>query len=175
MMAKRSPAIPTFIVSTTLSTADAATAASIALPPCIMMRNPACAASGWLVVMMPCCAITSARLWSFQPSERSPRTAVQAGAFGSVLQTESGGNGCAAAKVGKRAAERSPRESVKLRVNIGRPPAWRLGRLNAVSIAALYHLPSRCPPKAEGIAKPLQDGTDECTCAENAVGDQPRK
>src|SRR5262245_28323981 len=63
----------------------------MALPPFIMTRRPACAASGWLVVTMPCDAITSARLWAAQPSARSPRTAAQAAARGSLLQTDSSG------------------------------------------------------------------------------------
>jgi hypothetical protein len=80
-----------FIGSTRLSTAADATAASMALPPFIMICRPACAASGWLVVTMPCEAMTSARLCAAQPSARSPRTAVQAAACGWVLQTDSGG------------------------------------------------------------------------------------
>src|ERR1700704_2738765 len=124
MMANRSPAIPTFIGSTTLSTAAAATAASMALPPPMRMCNPACAARGWLVVTMPCCAITSARLCSFQPSDLSPRTALQAGALGSVLHTESGGSACADASIGCQKAKSSPREqNLRMRMNMGRPPA----------------------------------------------------
>src|SRR4051794_9509822 len=44
---------------------------------------------------MPCEAMISARLCAAQPSARSPRTAEQAAAFGSVLQAESGGVLCA--------------------------------------------------------------------------------
>src|SRR5258708_19822894 len=95
MMANRSPAIPTFIGSTTLSTAAAATAASMALPPPMRMRKPACAARGWLVVTIPCCAMTSTRLWTFQPSDRSPRTALQAEALVAVLHPDSGRSDCA--------------------------------------------------------------------------------
>src|SRR5438132_8504365 len=123
MMAKRSPAIPTFIGSTTLSTAAAATAASMALPPPMRMRNPACAARGWLVVTIPCCAMTSALLWSFQPSDLSPRAALQAGALGSVLQTESGGSAWADARAENKETERSPSEqSLSMRTTMGRPP-----------------------------------------------------
>src|ERR1700682_3392881 len=103
MMANRSPATPVFMGSTTLSTAAAATAASMALPPCCMICNPACAASGWLVVTMPCGAITSARLCPRQPSARSPPTAAQAGTSCSA-QVDSGGVGCANAAQGNSAA-----------------------------------------------------------------------
>src|ERR1700722_12094570 len=91
MTAKRSPARPVFIGSTTLSTAAVATAASMALPPFIRIWRPACAASGWLVATMPCWAITSARPWAAQPSALSPLTASQAGGLGSALQTDSSG------------------------------------------------------------------------------------
>src|SRR5262245_13263331 len=97
MIANRSPPTPVFIGSTRLSTAAVATAASIALPPFIMICSPACAASGWLVVTMPWVAMTSARLWAAQPSARSPRTAAQAGAGGCVLQTAIGGPALASA------------------------------------------------------------------------------
>src|SRR5215467_5830146 len=91
MIANRSPPAPVFIGSTRLSMAAVATAASMALPPFIMICRPACAASGWLVVTMPCVAMISARLCAAQPSARSPRTAAQAAARGSLLQTDIGG------------------------------------------------------------------------------------
>src|SRR5678815_2741411 len=75
MIANRSPAGPTFIGSTTLSMAEVATAASIALPPFFSMSSPTCAARGWLVVTMPFLAITSDRRWVVHPSDRSPATA----------------------------------------------------------------------------------------------------
>src|SRR5580700_703009 len=103
MTAKRSPARPVFIGSTTLSTAAVATAASIALPPFIRIWRPACAASGWLVATMPCWAITSARPWAAQPSALSPLTASQAGGLGSALQTDSSGIVWAMAAAGHRA------------------------------------------------------------------------
>ena len=95
--------MPVFIGSTTLSTAAAATAASMALPPCCMICSPACAASGWLVVTMACGAITSARLCPPQPSARLPGTAAQAGTSCSA-QVESGGAACASAPQGISAA-----------------------------------------------------------------------
>ena len=82
--------------------AAVATAASMALPPSRMICRPACAASGWLVVTIPCGAITSARLCTAQPSARSPRTAAHAGATGAVSQVERSGLDCA--KVGEAAA-----------------------------------------------------------------------
>ncbi len=97
MIAKRSPPTPTFIGSTTLSTAAAATAASMALPPCFRTCSPAWAASGWLVVTMPCWAKTSARDWAAQPSVRSPRIARQAAGFDGPSQVESSGAVCARA------------------------------------------------------------------------------
>src|SRR4051812_6427189 len=67
--------------------------------------------------------MTSARLWTFQPSERSPRTALQAAALGSVLQTESGGSACADANTGKQKAKSSPREqNLSMRMIMGRLP-----------------------------------------------------
>jgi hypothetical protein len=95
--------MPVFMGSTTLSTAAAATAASMALPPRCMICNPACAASGWLVVTMPCGAITSARLCPRQPSARSPPTAAQAGASWSA-QVDNGGSACADAAQGTSAS-----------------------------------------------------------------------
>ena len=53
--------MPVDIGSTTLSTAAAATAASIALPPESIIRRPADAASGWLVATMPLVAHTTER------------------------------------------------------------------------------------------------------------------
>ena len=52
-IANMSPPIPVIIGSTTLSTAAAVTAASIALPPCCSTSRPAAVASGWLVAIMP--------------------------------------------------------------------------------------------------------------------------
>src|SRR4029453_13151055 len=81
MIAKRSPAGPTFIGSTRLSMADMVTAASMALPPFFRMSRPACAARGWLVATIPLRAITSDRRCAAHPSLRSPGTAAhQAGA-----------------------------------------------------------------------------------------------
>src|SRR5580704_8983943 len=95
MMAKRSEATPTIIGSTTESTAADATAASIALPPCIRMRKPACAASGWLAATIPCCAMTSERDCEGHPSERSPRTALQNGGCGEEPHIAMAGTLCA--------------------------------------------------------------------------------
>src|ERR1700733_432898 len=103
MTAKRAPARPVFIGSTTFSTAAVATAASMALPPFIRIWRPACAASGWLVATMPCWAITSARPWAAQPTALSPLTASQAGGLGSALQTDSSGIVWATAAAGHRA------------------------------------------------------------------------
>ena len=86
MIANRSPAGPTFIGSTTLSTAAVATAASIALPPFFRMSSPACAASGWLVATIPLRAITSERRCRGQPSDRSPDTALHHAGAGAALQ-----------------------------------------------------------------------------------------
>src|SRR2546423_10060894 len=94
MIANRSAARPVLSGSTTLSTAAAATAASIALPPLRMIARPACAASGWLVVTTPCGAMTSERPCAIQPSARSPRTAVQAAALEWLAQTDRAGRPC---------------------------------------------------------------------------------
>ena len=56
MSEKRSPPTPVDIGSTTLRAAAVATAASTALPPAIIIRSPAIAASGWLVATIPCLA-----------------------------------------------------------------------------------------------------------------------
>jgi hypothetical protein len=49
-----SPPIPVIWGSTTLSTAAAVTAASMALPPRSRTLSPAAVASGWLVAIIPC-------------------------------------------------------------------------------------------------------------------------
>ena len=59
-----SPPTPVDSGSTTLRVAAAATAASTALPPCISICSPACAASGWLVATIPFNASTGDRLES---------------------------------------------------------------------------------------------------------------
>ncbi len=59
--AKQSPPTPVDIGSTTHSTAAAASAASIALPPRSRARSPACVASGWLVATIPRAATALAR------------------------------------------------------------------------------------------------------------------
>src|SRR5215813_5949824 len=82
MIANRSPAIPTFIGSIRLSAAAVATAASTALPPFMRIRRPAWAATDWLVVTIPCCAMVSDRPCLAQPSDRSPGTAVQNAGLG---------------------------------------------------------------------------------------------
>src|SRR5215472_18880916 len=94
MTANMSAATPVLLGSTRLSIAAVATAASMALTPSRMICRPACAASGWLVVTMPCGAITSARLCAAQPSARSPRTAAQAAALGAASQVDSCGPDC---------------------------------------------------------------------------------
>src|ERR1700730_18314163 len=78
--------MPTFRGWHRLSMAAVATAASMALPPCFRISSPAWAASGWLVVTIPCCAITSDRFCCAHPSERSPGTALQKGGVGVALQ-----------------------------------------------------------------------------------------
>lgn len=52
-MANMSPPIPVIMGSTTLSTAAAAMAASMALPPRCIVAIAAVVASGWLVAAMP--------------------------------------------------------------------------------------------------------------------------
>src|ERR1700675_2255407 len=105
MTAKTSPPTPTIMGSTTLSTAAVATAASTALPPRMSTCRPACAASGWLVTTIPCCAMTSERLCAGQPSARAPRTALQNAGCGAGPQNMllagggSGGGVCANAQV----------------------------------------------------------------------------
>src|SRR5215831_1510898 len=91
-MANRSPPTPTIIGSTTFRTAAVATAASIALPPCMRTRSPACAASGWLATTIPWGAITSDRVCASQPFERSPRTALQKAGVGVALHDANAGN-----------------------------------------------------------------------------------
>jgi hypothetical protein len=59
--AKASPPIPLDVGSTTVNAAAAATAASMALPPCCRVDNPACAAYGCDVATMPRCAYTGVR------------------------------------------------------------------------------------------------------------------
>ena len=73
--AKRSPAMPVSFCEVTSSTAAAATAASMALPPCRRISKPACAASGSLVATMPWRAITSERPCPSQPWPREPGAA----------------------------------------------------------------------------------------------------
>ena len=63
--------MPQLIGSTTPSTALAAIAASIALPPRLSTSTPACAASVWLVATMPLGAITTERLSLGSPDGRS--------------------------------------------------------------------------------------------------------
>jgi hypothetical protein len=46
--------MPDIIGSTTFSVAATATAASKALPPASSISNPACVASGWAELIMPC-------------------------------------------------------------------------------------------------------------------------
>src|SRR3954465_9403938 len=104
MTAKTSPAGPTIIGSTTLSTAALATAASTALPPCMRMRSPACAPSGWLVTTMPCRAITSERVCASHPSERSPRSPLQNAGFAAALHVAAAASHCAPAVTGARTA-----------------------------------------------------------------------
>src|SRR5215831_17673923 len=94
MTANMSAATPVLLGSTRLSIAAVATAASMALPPSRMICWPACAASGWLVVTIPCGAITSDRLCAAQPSARSPCTAAQAAALGAASQVDSCGLDC---------------------------------------------------------------------------------
>src|SRR5215472_13373860 len=104
MSAKRSAPTPVLIGSTRFSTAAVATAASTALPPLSMIRSPAWAASGWLVVTMAWGAMTSARLCARQPTARSPRTASHAGALRSAEHGDMSGAVCAKAQAGRRAA-----------------------------------------------------------------------
>src|SRR5216683_7044595 len=81
MIVNRSPAIPTFMGSIRFSVAAVATAASTAFPPFIRIRKPACAATDWLVVTIPCWAMVSDRPCLSHPSDRSPGTALQKGGF----------------------------------------------------------------------------------------------
>ena len=59
--AKRSPPTPVELGSTTPSAAAVVMAASTALPPSMSVRNPAMAASGWLVATIPLVARTVLR------------------------------------------------------------------------------------------------------------------
>src|SRR5579863_8269311 len=121
MTANKSPATPTIIGSTTESTAAVATAASTAFPPCRRICRPASAASGWLVATIPCCAMTSDRVCAGQPSARTPRTALQNDAGGTVAQEGStGGAGAAAAAPPSARAMRIARTAV-----MGSPPDLR--------------------------------------------------
>src|SRR5258705_8551971 len=117
MMVNRSPAIPTFIGSIRLSAAAVATAASTAFPPFIRMRRPAWAATDWLVVTIPCCAMVSDRPCLAQPSDRSPGTAVQNAGLGvpdGTLQDWTGD--CALAERGQTAAANRARQTNRFTV-----------------------------------------------------------
>src|SRR6266550_1772256 len=92
MITNKSPAMPTFGGKVILSVAAAATAASIAFPPCIRIRAPAIAARGWTVVTIPFRAITSERVCGTQPSARSPRTALHQGGVGTSVHICTGGD-----------------------------------------------------------------------------------
>src|SRR5215475_13972776 len=70
----------------------------MALPPCMRMRAPAMAANGCTVDTMPCCVITSERVCGTHPSDRSPRTALHAGALGTSLHICTGGESANAAQ-----------------------------------------------------------------------------
>ena len=67
--------MPVSFCEVTSSTAPAATAASMALPPFRRISRPACAASGSLVATMPWRASTSERPCVSQPCARDPGTA----------------------------------------------------------------------------------------------------
>src|SRR5581483_5138043 len=86
-----------------------ATAASMALPPALRMRAPACAASGCTVDTTPLRAITSERVCGSQPSERSPRTALHHLGVGVVVLHIWIGD-CALAPVHPSTAPKSARE-----------------------------------------------------------------
>ncbi len=73
--AKRSPPMPVSFCEVTSRTAPAATAASMALPPCRSISRPACAASGSLVATMPWRASTSDRPCASHPCAREPAAA----------------------------------------------------------------------------------------------------
>src|SRR5450755_1212000 len=62
-MTKRSPPMPQLIGSTTPSTAFAAMAASMAVPPRSSTCAAACDARVWLVAAIPCFEITMDRAW----------------------------------------------------------------------------------------------------------------
>src|ERR1700733_15018251 len=163
MTAKRSPARPVFIGSTTLSTAAVATAASMALPPFIRIWRPACAASGWLVANMPCWAITSARPWAAQPSALSPLMASQAGGLGSALQTDSSGIVWATAAAGHRAkANAAAHDSVLTEIVM--ESSFRLD-------SAVAHCP--CLLRAFGGSRPstpLSEAASSCRGRERLRG-----
>ena len=74
--AKRSPPMPVSFCDVTSSTAPAATAASMALPPRCRISRPACAARGSLVATTPWRASTSERPCISQPWARTPGTAL---------------------------------------------------------------------------------------------------
>src|SRR5258708_27544012 len=116
--------------------AEGATAASMAFPPCMRIRSPACAARGWLVTTMPCRAITSDRLCCSHPSARSPRSPLQNGGLTAALQVAADGSHCADAlaaatiKVMKAKAPRADATSVLAllrRLLVGRQRRRRRG------------------------------------------------
>src|ERR1700733_10585000 len=114
-----SEATPTLIGSTRLSTPAVATAASMALPPCLSTCRPACAASGWLVTTMPCVAITSERVCAGHPCARTPLTAAQKAGCGVAVHAASNGAGvCEPAGVAASAAARHAAVATMLRVDI---------------------------------------------------------
>src|SRR5260370_35396809 len=108
MITNKSPAMPTFGGKVTLSVAAAATAASIAFPPCIRIRAPAIAAKGWTVVTIPFRAITSDRVCGTHPSARSPRTALHQGGVGASAHILTGGH-CATAYLQLRTTPQAKR------------------------------------------------------------------
>ena len=116
-----SPPMPALSGSTRPSMAAVATAASAELPPSWRMRNPACAASDWLVATTPWRATTSARVCPPQPPSLLPRTALMA-TPGSVADAVGRPKGVALAFVvtGLRAAS--------LAALVAAPAAWRRGR-----------------------------------------------
>ena len=66
-----SPPMPQPVGSPTHSTALAAIAASVALPPCFRIDTATCVATGWLVAAMPFLPKTSERVAKKFPVGRS--------------------------------------------------------------------------------------------------------
>src|SRR5262249_33117885 len=140
----------------------------MALPPLRMIASPASAASGWLVVTMPCGAMTSERPCAVQPSARSPRTAEQAAAFGSLLQTDSSSRSCAHAAGGPASMPKAIKTALtSMRKFIWRD-SWACSFLNGPGDVIRYYLELtgvgsivfKCAPKRTALRCASQQNPD---------------